>query len=355
MAIRMTPGGGQSYSSYDPFAQPPPNASEIPSNWYVPKSGSVLGSNTSNNVSSIPQPTPQPQNTGTNEGSGTPSIDYGSYFAELDRQLGIAQQSVATGEEGVQSQYQTGLGDLNLSNQQQLDVLNKQRTETQANKARTLKDISSNLRNSFMAGNVYLGARGAGDSSAANQYSYALTKLGNQQRGDVQSQVSTIMADIDSRESNLASIYANEQKKLAAARDEGINQVAQWFAGVQQQLSGLRGQALKEQSEQAYNVAINELNRVNTDASNLQSQLQTWALNNSKTLQEARTNLAGVAAPGYNQPQPRPLVGTPVTTEAGFSVPKWGGGYSTEDKTKSVLSQYNPASPNYWLNPNRGY
>lgn len=89
MAIRMTPGGGQSYSSYDPFAQPPPNASEIPSNWYVPKSGSVLGSNTSNNVSSIPQPAPQPQNTGTNEGSGTPSIDYGSYFAELDRQLGI--------------------------------------------------------------------------------------------------------------------------------------------------------------------------------------------------------------------------------------------------------------------------
>jgi hypothetical protein len=296
-----------------------------------------------------------PTSFGGDQGGGAPSIDYGPYFAQLDQQLGLAQGSKASGEATVGSQYQTGLGDLNLSNEQQQAILDKQRAETQTNKASTLKDISTNLRNSFMAGNIYLGARGAGDSSAANQYSYALTKLGNQQRGDVQSQTATIMADIDSRESNLASVYQNEQKKLAAARDEGIRQVGEWFAGVQQQLAGLKGEALRNQSEQAYNIAINELNRVKTEAANLSSKLQDWALNNSKTLQEARANLSGIAATGYNQPQAQPLTSTPVVTGADVTVPAYGGGAPTQDKTKNLFDQYNMSSPNWQFSPNRGY
>lgn len=297
-----------------------------------------------------------PTSFGNTSGSSTPSIDYTPYFNSLDEQLGIAGGSAESGKATVQSQYEQALRDAALSNTQQQDIFGNQRTETEQNRIKTLKDISTNLRNSFMAGNIYLGARGAGDSSAANQYSYALTKLGNQQRGDVQSQVANILKDIGQRETNLAAVFANEKQKLATARDAGINQVVQWFDGVKQQLAGLKGEALRTQSEQAYATAVNELNRIKTESSNLTSQLQTWALNNSKTLAEAKAKLSGVSATGYNQPTQQPLVSTPVT-DAGenfrqTSLFGGGGGYVgsnlTDQQKKAQQDIYNIGSGNWW-------
>jgi len=80
-----------------------------------------------------------------------------------------------------------------------------QRGEVEKNQVKTLRDLSENVRNSFMAGNVYLGARGAGDSSASNQYAYALTKMGSKQRADIMNNTSGIMGDIDNREFKLKS------------------------------------------------------------------------------------------------------------------------------------------------------
>ena len=46
-----------------------------------------------------------------------------------------------------------------------------------------------------------LGARGAGDSSAANQYSYALNRLGSKERGNVMNTTAQSQQEIENQKS----------------------------------------------------------------------------------------------------------------------------------------------------------
>ena len=170
--------------------------------------------------------------------------------------------------------------------------------QTQEGQARSLRDVSGNIRNAMMAGNVFLGASGAGDSSAANQYSYALNKFGTQQRGDILRQGSDTMKEIGDREAKIQNIFTQETNRLGSERDQKIMQVASWFADAQRQLQLAKGQGqlakgqdLASISKTMLNQALGELNRVNIESSNSRSMLEQWALNNAKTVAEAKSNL----------------------------------------------------------------
>ena len=75
-------------------------------------------------------------------------------------------------------------------------------------------------------------------------------------------------------------------------------QVASWFADAQRQLQLAKGQGqlakgqdLASISKTMLNQALGELNRVNIESSNSRSMLEQWALNNAKTVAEAKSNL----------------------------------------------------------------
>jgi len=153
----------------------------------------------------------------------------------------------------------------------------------QGQKAKSLRDIANTTRNAFQAGNNYLGSMGAGDSSAANMYSYAINKDANKQMGD------------------LNNFVTGEMTKLQSTYDQQIQGIAQWFAQSQQQLKqqiaegGLKkGQDLANLSKGILDQAIAETNRIKSESSNRYNALVQWAASNSQNMGQLQQNIAQI-------------------------------------------------------------
>lgn len=150
-------------------------------------------------------------------------------------------------------------------------------------KASSLKDIANTTRNAFQAGNNYLGSLGAGDSSAANQYSFAINQQANKQTGDVNNFVNT------------------QLQQLQQTHDQQVNQIAQWFAGKQQELKqqiaqgGLqKGQDLANLSKGILDQAMQATNALKANTQNQYNSLLSWAANNSSNIGQLQQNIAAI-------------------------------------------------------------
>ena len=121
-----------------------------------------------------------------------------------------------------------------------LEKFSGYRGEVAQNQKETLQDLSNNTRNLFQAGNNYLGARGAGNSSATGMYSAALTQQANKQRADVQNATNQQYNDLNS----------SEQDTRNQAQ-QNIDAVNTWKA-TQTQTIVQQYQDLKRQLEAAY-------------------------------------------------------------------------------------------------------
>jgi len=228
---------------------------------------------------------------------------YNNYFSELDAMLGELPTQKGAQEGIVGSQYTQGVADLGAEKELGLADLGQQRIRTEGNQSKNLADLSENIRNMFTSGQVKLGGMGAGDSSAVNQYSYALTKLGSKARGDVMGKTADIMSEIDNREFKLNTIFSNEKGRLGRERDDKINQIAQWFSEQTRDLQGRKGEALRAKGQDLAGLtqgildqAIRAAEQAQTAYLNRQTALDQWAINQSNTIGEVRKNLASVAS-----------------------------------------------------------
>ena len=277
---------------------------------------------------------------------GEISSGWDSYIGSLDKILNEGLPSQQTAQQGiVQSQYGQGVADLGAQKAEGLTELGRTRAKTEQNQVRTLRDLSGNIRNAFQAGNVYLGARGAGDSSAANQYSYALTKLGSQQRSDIMQQGADIFGEIDAREFKLGNIYNQEVNRLGSDRDQKLLGIQSWFAeqqnGIRQaQAQGQLGksQDLASLSRSLLDQGLAQINFINQEAANKRAALDSWAMSSSQNINQLRTNMQGVQQFSPTQPQARQIAGTPITdASGGFRVPSYGG-YANEDERNRLFA-----------------
>jgi hypothetical protein len=279
---------------------------------------------------------------GIDTGEATNAINqgYDAYFASLNQIMNSylpQQQQALLG--GAEAQYGQGVNSLNTQRSLQQQGLNEQKGVVQGQQKKTLADISNNLRNAYMAGNIYLGARGAGDSSAANQYSYALTKLGSQQRGDVSGQYAGIQNQIMGRENALATTYSGAVKDLEFQKNQRVNEVAQWFneqqiALKQAQASGQlqKGQDLANLSQNLLQMAMQQLQTTQAEIANKRGMLDEWAMNNSTTIEGLKSNLQQVGSQvSYQNPTAQPFGSINQQTGSLGYIP-YGLGSTTEEK-----------------------
>lgn len=294
----------------------------------------------------------------TNKQSSGPSYEdqmrgqidsgYNNYFSELDNMLGGLDTQKQSQENIANIQSNQQISDLGASTQQNIGKLEEEKTKVMDNQVKTLKDISGNIRNLLQAGNTYLGSRGAGDSSAVNQYGYATTKLGSQQRGDVMGQTRQILSTIGSKIADVNNIFTQEKNRIQSELGVKVQEIASWFADAQNQLrqAKAQGQLNKSADLQAlttnlYNQAVQQLTNIQNQTAKRQSQLETWALNNSKSLAEAKANLSGIAQ--YSAPTQAysAISGTPRFDQQGnMGVDFRGGvgtGFGLTDDQKDML------------------
>lgn len=238
---------------------------------------------------------------------------YDEYYRNLDAQMSGLDPQRSAQEQIANNTYNQGFN--TVTNQYQ-----QGQKELAGSREKTLRDLSNNLMQSWQQGNTYLGSRGASDSSAANQYAYALTKMGNQQRGDVQGQY-------DQNIMKLKTTYDTETKNLELAKNSQLQQIAQWFSEAQNALRSQRGQAALQKSQQALSMAMQAAQQVQQQVASQRAALDTWAANHAKTFNELRGQLAQNAQWSMSAPNNFGIGGA---TQQNYAPATGYGGLTTE-------------------------
>jgi hypothetical protein len=258
---------------------------------------------------------------------------YDSYFNSLDQQLGFL-PGQQTNLQNQANNWATGqISDLVSGTDQQKNDLAGQIGVAEQGQVKTLKDVSSNIRNLMNAGNTYLGSMGAGDSSAVNQYAYGLTKLGSQQRGDVQAQTKTIIDNIQGRIAKVGNILTQEKNRIQSELGNKMNDIATWFQDAQNQIVGLKGQAgmnksrdLQALSTNIYNQAIQMATQFQQDARNRAGMVEEWALNSSTSAKQALAKAQEYASYMAPQQQAGQISGSANFAPQGTAINNYRGG-----------------------------
>lgn len=285
--------------------------------------GYQFPSNNTTSTYSAPQTqTMGAQTSGGDAGSSGP--DYSGYYSQLDEMLNSL---------GGQQQNLTNIAN-EQTNQQQNTLTDQYTTGTnQLNQyqSKSLKDIGSSIANGFRAGNVLLGSVGAGDSSAANQYAYALAREGSKQRG-------AVMSDVSNRRQGLKQTYETAKNNLTSQLNAQISSIAQWFSEQQNALRGMKADVAKQQSDQIYQYAINQLQTVQQQALGVQNALNSWVANNATSIQQAQSQMNQNVA---NNPVLSPMNTTPTSTVASAAPNYFNNANTSDKKQASLFNNYN--------------
>jgi hypothetical protein len=357
--------GNQVLSTYNPTSYPqgfigpmPQYSQTVPQTFIGPvkgttsTGGTVLGTgDTATNTGSTGQVPQNTTPTNTDPGQVVRSWEdqqksqiesgYNDYFSQLNSQLNDLPGQAGIQQGMVNTSYNQGVSDVDAQAAIGQRDLDSSRTAVETNQTRNLGSLAESLRNQFLQGQVMLGQRGAGDSSAANMYSYALSKLGSKQRTSIMNQSAADMSAIGDREFKLNTMVTQEKSRLRGERDNKLGEIGMWLSQEQNKVrqwiaegSLRKSQDIQAVSSQALNTALQLMAQAKAEYSNRRSMLDQWAMNNATTISQLKANLGQVASYQPSLPQAQALNGMPQTDAAGNMAVKYGGGYFSDDERK---------------------
>lgn len=178
------------------------------------------------------------------------------------------------------------------------------RGEVLTDQKNTLQDLANNTRNMFAAGNNYLGARGAGNSSATGMYSAALTQQSNKQRGEVQRQVGEQNQAINTSEEDTRGQAQQQLDAVETWKSTRVTEIVQQYQDLKRQLTIAKAQAsdakkaaLAELDRSLFESAINNLNNIQQMAASYKSEV---ASNIGEQNAQNSSILGAVSTPSQN-------------------------------------------------------
>ena len=264
---------------------------------------------------------------------------YDSYINDLNNLYGGLTTQAGAQENIAQNSYGQSIKDLLANQQSSLQDLGLTEQKLQANQVKNLRDIASNIQNQYMAGNVMLGARGAGDSSAANQYSYALNRLGSKERGNVMNTTAQSQQEIENQKAKLNNIVTQETSRLDTELANVKQGIASWLAEQQNAVSQMISQGKLNKSKEIASLTQNLLNQAlsayqtkQQEIPDKRARLETWAMNNAKKISELAPIMQGIGQFAPNMAQARTLNGSVTTDAQGNIRGLYGYGTSDEDE-----------------------
>lgn len=264
---------------------------------------------------------------------------YNDYFSKLNDLYGGLNTQGQAQENIAQNSYNQSIKDLLANKQSSLGDIGLSEQKLQANQVKNLRDIGSNIQNQYMAGNVMLGARGAGDSSAANQYSYALNRIGSKERGNVMNQTAQSQAELENQKAKLNNIVTQETSRLDTELANTKQSISSWLAEQQNAIKEMIAEGIIKKRQDITSATTNALNTAlslyQTKASEIQnrrSQLETWAMNNSTNINQLIPKLQEIGAMVPNMPTANAINGGVQVDSQGNLRSLFGYGTSDEDK-----------------------
>lgn len=232
-------------------------------------------------------------------GSGPSEQDIiNGYWSSLDSAYNDAIGSLSplkTGQETTAGlSRDEGLRQLDTSRLENQATLDTQGRKIQEGQTSALTSLAENLRNQYQAGNVYLGARGAGDSSAAGMYAYALGRAGTKARGDVLGQTRSLQSDLGDRQASLDRLVTSEKGRIQSEYNTSLQSIGNWYNGMVSQLQQAKATDRMAMSQQILSRALGAIDDARSQAQSMSQALNQWAINNSSSIGQLNTNLKGV-------------------------------------------------------------
>jgi len=225
---------------------------------------------------------------------------YNPLFAQLDSMAGLIPQQQRQREGNIQNMYTSQVGEIQGSRDSAMAGLDVSKQQVAQRQANSVRDLQENLRNMLQAGNIQLGVGGAGDSSAKDMLSFALSKAAARSGADISNQAQAMYTDIDMLGNQIKATYDDNLAKLATWRDNNLSEVIKW---AQEMLMNIESQKATAKGQQAAALAANETNIINNALSRLQQiddqvsswnkGIQEWALNRMAQIDDAKAKISG--------------------------------------------------------------
>lgn len=225
---------------------------------------------------------------------------YAPLFAQLDAMAGLIPQQQQQREQGIQNMYGSQVGEIQGARDSAMAGLDVSKQQVAQRQAKSVRDLQENMRNLLQAGNIQLGVGGAGDSSAKDMLSFALSKAAGRSGADISNQAQAMYTDIDMQGNQIKATYDDNLAKLATWRDTNLSEVTKW---AQDMLMNIESQKVNARGQQAQALAANETNIINNALSRLQQiddqvsswnkGIQEWALNRMAQIDDAKAKISG--------------------------------------------------------------
>jgi len=266
------------------------------------------------------------------------NTQYDQVFAVLDEMAGRIPQQRAEREANLANLYNAQQNEINTAMQGSLGALDASRANVKANQVQSVRDLQDNLRKMLQAANIQLGIGGAGDSSAANMYAYALSKQAGRGSADISNQASRQYAAIDAQAQQIRATADDQLAKLETWKATNLDNIVvdtqNRLDNIQAQKANATGQraaALTSAEQSIINNALTQLQKIGDQATQWQQALTAWTLDRMATLDDAKLQISGLGK--YD-------VADIVANEL-----KGLGNLTSNPATSSSLYGYNPYSP----------
>lgn len=225
---------------------------------------------------------------------------YDPVFSQLDQMAGLIPTQQANKMNTLNNLYGSQQTELSGNMQGSLGALDTSRGQVAASKAQSIRDLQQQMNQMSKAGGMQLGSAGAGDSSAARMYNFALSKAAGQSSADVSNQANSQYAQIQGQEQQIRATYDDQLNKLATWKNEQTGAIQDW---ADNQLIQIRNAKLTATGQKAAALAATETGLIQNALSRIQQiddqitswnqGIQTWALNRMATIDDAKAKISG--------------------------------------------------------------
>ncbi len=227
---------------------------------------------------------------------------YQPVFESLDRLAGLLpgwkEEKLGT----IANLYQTQLGELGGAQEAARQRLEGYRGEIRADQAQNLKALAESMRNWARAGQIQLGALGAGSSSAVPMYQYALAKEAGKRGTDIARQASAMFNDLRMKEEDINLAYNQAKSQLDTWKTEQMGAITDWYntqlSNIEQQkatASGEKARALASAENSLIQEAYNRLLNIQDQAQQWDAAMREWAINRLAGIDDMKMQLGQMA------------------------------------------------------------
>ena len=229
---------------------------------------------------------------------GEISSAYEPIFAALDERLAALPSDRSVLEKSVSDLVESQTKQVGLEKESGLRRIGATEEDVLLQAKDTRREIEQDIRNSMKAWEVYLGAQGAGDSSAFQTGSEAISREANKQVGKVLTARDKELANLGQRRLDVADLAATESLKIDQWKTSKLTDILTEFNNRRDNLLTQKSTATAEKANAIANLVLNSeqqfmtrMRQLDDQVTSYKQNVQLWAEQRCAVMEDYATKL----------------------------------------------------------------